>query len=118
MYFRNMKIGMRLMGGVGVVILISLISAMINNHSISTASSVAKQVSTQNFPYALLAEEMAFDAEAVQQFLTDVGATHDPEAFKEADDAAQSFRKGIVKFKEFYKEKNDPTMVKKLEEIE
>ncbi|HYS43687.1 MAG TPA: HAMP domain-containing methyl-accepting chemotaxis protein, partial [Geobacteraceae bacterium] len=68
--------------------------------------------------YALLAEEMAFNTEAVQQFLTDVGATHDPEAFKEAEEAARSFREGIARFKVLYKGKNDPESVKKLEEIE
>ncbi len=118
MFLRNMKIGMRLMAGFGIVILIGLVSALINDHSITAANDVAQQVKEQNFPYALLAEEMAFNTEAVQQFLTDVGATHDPEAFKEAEEAARSFREGIARFKVLYKGKNDPESVKKLEEIE
>ncbi|QDL56861.1 methyl-accepting chemotaxis protein [Rhodoferax aquaticus] len=35
----------------------------------------------------------------VQQFLTDVSATHDPDGYKDADDAAKRFRAGVASFK-------------------
>lgn len=118
MGFRNFTIGARMMAGFAMVILIGLLSALINNHSIDKASSVTRQVKEQNFPYALLAEEMAYHTEEVQQFLTDVSATRDPEAFKEADEAAVNFRAGIAKFKAMYSEKNDQAAVRDLERLE
>lgn len=117
-FFRNWNIGPRLLAGFGIVILVGLISAIVNSHSISTVKGMANQVKERNFPYALLAEEMAFDTEAVQQFLTDVGATRDPEAYKEAEEAAQRFRGGVEKFREAFKAKNDAKSLKMLDEID
>ncbi|MGZ5052467.1 MAG: primosomal replication protein PriC [Methylobacter sp.] len=43
-------------------------------------------------PLTLAAEEMTVDIIQVQQFLTDVSATHDHEGFKDAEDAASDFK--------------------------
>ncbi len=47
-------------------------------------------------PFALAAEGMAVDVIQVQQFLTDVSATHDPEGYQDADEAAVDFKKRIA----------------------
>ncbi|KAF0219239.1 MAG: methyl-accepting chemotaxis [Geobacteraceae bacterium] len=118
MTLNNLKIGTRLLLGFGVVILIGIVSNLINSHSISTVEVTAKQVKEFNFPYALLAEEMAFNAVQVQQFLTDVSATHDTGGYKDAEEAAKGFKEGIERFKKFYQQKNDAKTVKELEELE
>ncbi len=53
-------------------------------------------------PIAILSEEMAFNVVQVQQFLTDVSATHDPAGFRDAERAAQAFTAGIAEFRQYY----------------
>ncbi len=118
MGFVNMKIGARLLAGFGVVILVGLISTLINNHSIVAADITAKQVKNHNFPYALLAEEMAFNTVQVQQFLTDVSATHNSDGFKDAEQSAKEFRAGVARFKQYYQQQNDSKKLRELEELD
>ncbi len=57
-------------------------------------------------PYAITSQEMAFDVVQVQQFLTDVSASHDPAGYSEAEKAAKRFSKGISLFEERYRNNN------------
>jgi methyl-accepting chemotaxis protein len=67
-------------------------------------------------PNVLLADAMDLSRSEVQQFLTDVSATHDPAGYKEAQVAADSFAKGIARFREVYK--SDPKTLEELARIE
>src|SRR3972149_3537030 len=69
-------------------------------------------------PFALTAKDIAFHVVQVQQFLTDVSATHDTGVLKEAEDSAQAFRQNIAKFREMYRVKNDQESLRKLEDLE
>jgi methyl-accepting chemotaxis protein len=51
-------------------------------------------------PQAWAAEKMALDVIQVQQFLTDVSATHDSEGYQEAESYANDFKKTIKQFRE------------------
>ncbi|MDD5435395.1 MAG: methyl-accepting chemotaxis protein [Nitrospira sp.] len=61
---------------------------------------------------------MAFQVVQVQQFLTDVSATHNIEGYKDAEDAANKFRIGIDKFKTMYSKENDTEALRKITEME
>ena len=50
------------------------------------------ELNTAVMPFALAAENMVIDVIQVQQFLTDVSATHDPEGYKDAETAAADFK--------------------------
>lgn len=82
------------------------------------ADEKARIVSSKSLNHTLLAKDIAFQIVQVQQFLTDVSATHDPAAYKEAEGAARAFKAGIEKFKNLYKNENDLVMFKKVEELE
>jgi len=47
-------------------------------------------------PIAMSAENMTVDVIQVQQFLTDVSATHDQEGYKDAEEAAADFKKQMT----------------------
>jgi len=64
-------------------------------------------VDQQTLPYAILAQEMAFNVVQVQQFLTDVSATHDPAGYQDAEQAANAFMLGIDKFQQRYINEQD-----------
>ncbi|MBI5328527.1 MAG: methyl-accepting chemotaxis protein, partial [Deltaproteobacteria bacterium] len=116
--FKNMKIGLRLGLGFGAVMLIFAAVIIITILSLKTATNSAKHVAGESLPFALLADEMAFNVVQVQQFLTDVSATHDTEVYKEAEDAAKGFMQGITKFKDMFKRKNDAKSLKEIEDLE
>jgi methyl-accepting chemotaxis protein len=67
-------------------------------------------------PNVLMADEMDLARSEVQQFLTDVSATHDPAGYEEAKKAAQTFVKGIAHFKEVYRA--DPKTLDELTRID
>jgi len=54
----------------------------------------------------------------VQQFLTDVSATHDRAGYEESDAAAKRFLEGAAKFKQMYQRENDTARLKQIADIE
>ncbi|MBI5626924.1 MAG: hypothetical protein HY935_06995 [Nitrosomonadales bacterium] len=54
----------------------------------------------------------------VQQFLTDVSATHDRAGYREAEESAKRFLSGVEKFKQMYRQENDAHSLKQIESIE
>jgi len=49
----------------------------------------------------------------VQQFLTDVSATHNKDGYKDAEEAAKHFLSGVDKYKQMYRHENDADNLKK-----
>jgi methyl-accepting chemotaxis protein len=118
MKFSKMSIKFRLLLGFSVIILIGLGSTQVNNHSLNLANKTARQIDNVNLPFALLADDLAFNTVQVQQFLTDVSATHEPDGYKDAEEAATVFHKDIAKFITYYQTQNNTKAVKELEEID
>ena len=61
-----------------------------------------EQIATVTLPHVLVADEMDLSRSDVQQFLTDVSATHDPDGYKDAEAAAATFHAGLQKFRSYY----------------
>ena len=92
MDLKAFKIKTRLWMGFGAVILLFIVSGIITIFQLSKAEYNTKQVKNDSLPYALLAKDMAFQVIEVQQFLTDVSATHNTEGYKDAENAANHVR--------------------------
>ena len=103
----NMKIGMRLGMGFGLVLIIIAVFVVATFVSLTNIEKDSRQIKDESFPSALLAEEMAFNCVQVQQFLTDVSATHDPAGYKDAEEAAKGFLEGVARFEEMFRREND-----------
>ncbi|MBI5430050.1 MAG: hypothetical protein HY938_06275 [Nitrosomonadales bacterium] len=86
--------------------------------SLSDLTSSVKKINDETLPYVLLVDEMDVSRSEVQQFLTDVSATHDREAYQEADESARHFLNGVEKFKQLYRQNNDTQNLKQIESIE
>jgi methyl-accepting chemotaxis protein len=69
---------------------------------LSQLTADVKQINQVTLPHVLVADEMDLARSEVQQFLTDVSATHDPEGYKDAETAAKTFHAGIQKFRQNY----------------
>jgi len=59
-----------------------------------------EQVDQQVLPNAILSQQLAYDVVQVQQFLTDVSATHDPAGYQDAEQSAQAFYTHLTKLRQ------------------
>jgi methyl-accepting chemotaxis protein len=116
--FKNMKTGMKLGLGFGLVLLLFVVSGVMTNQYLNVTDNASRQVKDETLPYLLLADEMVVDTIQVQQWLTDVSATHDTDGYKEAEQAASAFKSGIIKFREMFRSENDTESLRKLDELE
>ena len=97
---------------IGSLIVIMAVSLM----QFSKTRIETTKLESSALPQVLLAEGMAFNVVQVQQFLTDVSATHDPAAYKEAETSVKNFKNDIQQL--LNAAKNDASEVKKLTELD
>ncbi|NOU01634.1 MAG: hypothetical protein HOO95_08705, partial [Gallionella sp.] len=116
--FKNIGIVGQITWGFIVVGVIFSISMLQVGWSFSTVKENIRQIDEKNLPYVLTVDDMDLNRSEVQQFLTDVSATHDPAGYQDAEAAAQNFKRGIEKFKQLYRSENNSAMLKQVEEIE
>jgi methyl-accepting chemotaxis protein len=95
----------------GLFLAILLIAA----EGISRLAQDVQTINERTLPNALLADEMNLSRSDVQQFLTDVSATHDPDGFEESEKAARRFLQGVEKFKQLYREEGDAESLREIE---
>lgn len=101
-------------GGAGLNILTMIVIGMLLLQLTTAITTIDKT----NLPNALIAAEMNLDRSEVQQFLTDVSATHEREGYKEAEAAAQKFHQGVTKFKQIYQRENDTQKLQQINTLE
>lgn len=118
MGLKDIKIKTRLWVGFGLVILLFIASTVMTSFLLIKADKSAGLVKDKNMPYALLAKDVAFQVVQVQQFLTDVSATHDTAVYAEAEEAAKNFREDIEKFRTLYRSENDTEALSKIEALD
>jgi methyl-accepting chemotaxis protein len=117
-FFRSQSLGTRLALGIGFIILLGLLSAVINGYYLFRVKTIAQSLKDDVIPHALLAEEMAYDVQAVQQFLTDASLTRSQEAVTEAEAAADHFLQGVGRLREFHDKRGEKEAVGRIAQIE
>ena len=116
--FKNIRFSVLIgLSVAGVVALIVTLLAVVGV-SLSKLSDDAKTIHNVTIPYILTLGSMDVSRSEVQQFLTDVSATRDREAYAEAEASAQLFLSGTEKFKQFYSQNNDTYHLREIEGIE
>jgi len=105
----------RLSMGFGAIILLMIVLIGIALWQFSRASVRMIELRDVVSPQAWAAEKMSTDVIQVQQFLTDVSATQDPEGYQEAEAFADDFKKTI---KEFHNNNLSAAQVSELDAIE
>ncbi len=118
MFLNNIKIGTKLGMGFGIVLLLFITAIVTTNMYLNVVVANSKKVESESIPYSLLADRMVLDTVQVQQWLTDVSATHNPDGYRDAEEAAADFRAGLEKFKEMFRRENDTDSLRQMEEIE
>ena len=114
----NLHIGTRLGSGFAIVVGIFAFILLIVGMSLSQLTRDVRQINEESLPYVLVVDEMNLSRSEVQQFLTDVSATHERAGFAEAEAAVNRFRSGAEKFRQMYQRENDAQSLKQIESIE
>lgn len=114
----NMRIGVRLAIGFSVVVVVFLANLLQVGVSFSQLMQDIRHIKSETLPYVLVVDEMDTSRSEVQQWLTDVSATHNRDGYKDAEVAANHFLSGVAKYKEMYQRENDADNLKKMEAIE
>ncbi|WP_233505789.1 methyl-accepting chemotaxis protein [Rhodoferax lacus] len=78
------------------------ITLLVLGAMLSHLGSGVAQISAVTLPHVLVADAMDMSRSEVQQFLTDVSATHDPDGYKDAEAAYKTFHEGIKTFRTYY----------------
>ncbi len=115
---KNLGVRTRLTIGFAIVCLVFVATIATALFSIKSLSNDINVIRTEGLPNALLVDEMNLSRSDIQQFLTDVSATHDPAGYKDAQEAAQRFQRGIDQFRQLYKRQQDTKASQELDRLE
>jgi methyl-accepting chemotaxis protein len=115
---KNSRVSFRL--GIAFAAVVGMFTTMIMlvGVSVSNLTGNIKHINEVTVPYLLVVDEMDVGRSQVQQFLTDVAATHDRAAYKEAEESADQFLRGVGKFKQLFQQRNDMENLRQIESIE
>jgi methyl-accepting chemotaxis protein len=116
--FKNLSFKWQLGIGFAAVVCIFVVTLVTVGLFIKGLSQAVSEVNDRSLPLILAVDEMDLNRSEVQQFLTDVAATHDPAGYKDAQAAAERFQEGVEKFKRQLTIVPDTTKLKELASIE
>ncbi|GFO57567.1 chemotaxis protein [Geomonas sp. Red276] len=100
MRIRDMRIKTRLSWGFGSILVVVGVAVAVTVFMLAKMVERSQLIKDEALPYTVTADRLAFDTVQVQQFLTDVSATHNPDGYKDADLAAKEFTEGLARFEE------------------
>src|SRR3989338_3982588 len=115
---KNIRIGIRLAAGFAIVVGLFAANLVLVGVSLSNLTQGVKQIKEETLPYVLIVDEMDTARAEVQQWLTDVSATHNRDGYEDAEESAKRFHDGVAKYKQMYQRENDADNLKKMEAIE
>lgn len=116
--FKHLKVGPKLGMGFAAVVGAFAITLLAVGFFLSGLSQSVRRVNEISLPLVLAVDEMDLRRSEVQQFLTDVSATHEAAGFKDADDSAKRFRSGLEQYRQFFTQNGDASGLQDLEAIE
>ncbi|MBF0565009.1 MAG: methyl-accepting chemotaxis protein [Nitrospirae bacterium] len=114
---KNSKIKVKIGLGFGIILLLILLMDGGIFSIVQGIKSHAVHIEKESLPYELIADDIVIDIVQIQQFLSDVSATHNKDGFKDAEEYASRFKDDTGKVIALYREKNDSDSIKKMEEI-
>ncbi|WP_310565661.1 methyl-accepting chemotaxis protein [Hydrogenophaga sp.] len=104
--------------GFAVVVALFVITLAFVAQRVAHLEEGMRQLSNDDLPLLLAVNQMDLKRAEVQQFLTDVAATHDPAAYREADEAAQAFVAASAQVRAVLSRTNDAAHLRALDAID
>ncbi len=112
-----MTIRKQLQFGIGSIIFLVTLNAMIGSINSNEVKTLVEQTSNESVPYALKASDAKFQTCQMQQFLTDASLTQEEEPAKEADKAHDSFMNSMNAFEKMFKDEGDTQALAKIDSL-
>jgi methyl-accepting chemotaxis protein len=114
------KLSLKLQVGGGFLLLVAAFAAVLLFVSlqVSKLSNTVEVIDNETLPLVLAVDQMNLSRSDVQQFLTDVSATHDSDSYKAAEEANKLFHEKVAVFESYFGRKNDQAKLKELKEVE
>ncbi|WP_244908792.1 methyl-accepting chemotaxis protein [Malikia spinosa] len=116
--FKNLPVKWQLGIGFSGVVAFFTATLLTIGFLITNLTDAVSEVNDISLPLVLAVDEMDLSRSEVQQFLTDVSATRDPDGYKDALESAKRFQEGVDKFKQHFKAVHDQAKLKEMESIE
>ena len=117
MNFNDWKIGTKLGVSYGIILIFVMIAFAMIWHSVNAVQRAASHVEQESIVFLVTAHEMTTSIVELQQWLTDVSATHNPDGFGDADAAAKLFNQGLSQFKTMFRGDNDNQALQQLAQL-
>jgi methyl-accepting chemotaxis protein len=118
MMWKNLSLRTQLGTGFAVVVGCFLLTLLVVAGLLSQLKTGVRDVAQHGLPLLLAVDQMDLSRSEVQQFLTDVSATHDPAGYKEADASAAEFRTAVAAARKLLVQHQDSTRLAELDTIE
>jgi len=118
LFARNWKIGARLAWGFGGILLIMAAIVFITTLSLSTVRDNSVLVKDESLPYAILADNMAFQTLEVLELLLYASTTHKQEGFEAAERVVDGFKQNLERFRALFKQGGDTEALKGIDELD
>jgi len=114
----DLKIGIRLGVGFAAILIVFCLAVYMTTLTLQVVAANSHRTQEESVPFALLSEEMTFHIIQVQQWLTDVSATHDSGGYEEAETAAKAFRTSVAQFRQMFEQEHDMESLEELNMLE
>lgn len=120
--FRNMKLGVKIASGFGILLTFIVAIGIWNIISSDSNAKKATHTKEESVIFANYGQEMKLAVVQVQQWLTDISATRGVEGFDDGFKNAESYSKQFKElsnyFKKMYQKENDQQNLNKIEKLE
>ncbi|MBF0623469.1 MAG: chemotaxis protein [Magnetococcales bacterium] len=114
----NLRISHRLLLGFVLLMAIGWIGNGVVLNATGLVTQRTHEIQEQAFPLMAVADDMVAATIEVQQWLTDVSATHNPDGFKDAEAAAQVVRNGLATFRDHFRQHQNSDALAQLDALE
>jgi methyl-accepting chemotaxis protein len=116
--FKYLSVKWKLAIGFSAVVALFIVTLLVIWASLTSLSQGVREANDTSLPLVLAVDQMDLSRSEVQQFLTDVSATHDTTSFKDADVAAKSFQSSVDQVKRLFTKSGDTGNLKEIAAIE
>jgi methyl-accepting chemotaxis protein len=115
---KNFSLRKQIGGGFLLLVSAFAIVLIFVGAEVSKLATTVDLIDTETLPLVLAVEQMNLSRADVQQFLTDVSATHDPGGYKDAEEASQVFHENVALFASHFQSTHDDVGLKELKTVE
>jgi len=117
MRFQDMRVGIRLGGGFGIVLVLTVVLAVVTVISLQRVDRGTEQVVHESLPFVLLADEMLVEMVDIQQLFTDISLTLNLDGAKETKVKHDLIVEGLGRFEAMYRAENDQESLRNISEL-